>query len=339
MIQKVVDHLSNKPEVLLEAAKVVGKGTIKRKVFDAIYFHKAKIKSVSEIMDAAGLERGQVLRAGKSLADHGLVVQTTKNNETAYAKENFFSQNKARVQALADSKDKQNKLQTKRSTTASFSKVKAVRSKEAVIHRGSRLGVKGQLRLAFLTTNPDPTASLRTDVEMRQVTQVLERSRNRDHVDIAHYPAAQFSDLLAAINEFKPNVLHFSGHGGAQAIVFDGGDLKHPEEVIIDYDDLRRTLTATASPPILLVHNACSTLTGAELLLHAVRFVVAMKDSIPDSTATAFSTQLYSALASGQPISKAVEQGRLAAKALGLPEPELPELLSADGHDGSETIL
>jgi hypothetical protein len=338
MTQQVVDHFSNKPENLVVAAQFIGKSETQRRiVFDAIYFHKTPTKSVMELMASTGLDRRQVLKAGKALADHGIVVQTKKKNQTAYGKLPFFTQNKAKIQSLADNKAKQQSVQTKRNPSPTVV-LKGVRSSERVVMR-SRPGKIARLRVAFMTTNPDPEASLRTDIEMRQVTQAIRKSPYRESVDIAHYPAAQFSDLLDALNEFQPNVVHFSGHGGAQALVFDGGSVTDPEAVVIDFADIARALSSTKKPPRLVVLNACETVDGADVLLGAVSCVVAMSDEVPDLTATAFAAQLYSALAARQPIALAVEQGRLAAKMLGLPDSDLPTVLAASGYDPAKESI
>lgn len=339
MTQQVVDHFSNKPENLVVTAEFIGKtGTQRRIVFDAIYYHKTASKSVQELMTSTGLDRQQVLKAGKALADHGIVVQTKKKNQTAYGKLPFFTQNKTKIQMLADSKEKQRSVQTKRNSVQP-SALSKLRSAETIMVRSANGGKKRRLRIAFMTTNPDPSASLRTDVEMRQVTQAIKMSKYRDSVDLAKYTAAQFSDLLEALNEFEPNVVHFSGHGGAQALVFDGGTIDSPEAIVVDYADLSRALASTRKPPKLIVLNACETVDGAEALLACANFVVAMSDSVPDVTATAFAAQFYSALAAKQPVEKAVEQGRLLAKNMGLPDSDLPTVLSAPGCDPArETI-
>ncbi|MGR3723152.1 CHAT domain-containing protein [Abyssibius alkaniclasticus] len=338
MTHQVVDHLSNRSGNIADAARIIGRcGTNKRKVFDEIYYGKRRQKSVDYLIEKTGLTQKQILTVGLSLANHGIVKKIKIDGKTVYEKISFYTENKNKIQDYADNKLKREN----RGTTGDHSQqvIFRIRPKSVVVPRGAKKQRASRLKVAYLTTNPNPSASIRTDTEVRQVTQAIQRSTNRQFIDIAHYPAAQFSDLLDALNEFQPDVVHFSGHGGAQSVVFDGGSIDAPDSVEIDYSMINRALAATKTPPKLLVLNACDTHLGAEVFLDNVSFVVAMSDSIPDITATVFATQLYSALAAKQPLAKAVEQGKLAVQALGLAESDLPKVLAAIGHNADEEIL
>ena len=150
-------------------------------------------------------------------------------------------------------------------------------------------------------------------------------------VEIRHIPAAQVTDLLDALNEFEPNIVHFSGHGGAATVLFDS---KAPDDdggTEVDFDLVNEIISATATPPRLLVFNACDTLDGAEVFLHTVEAVVAMSDSIGDSAACFFAAQFYSALVSGQSLDAALKQGKIVLKAAKLADADLPSVICAKG--------
>ncbi|KEO87400.1 hypothetical protein EH30_07140 [Erythrobacter sp. JL475] len=66
-------------------------------VFEAIYFHKKKIKTVSEIAERTGLDRKKVLTHGKHLENAGIVVQAKKDGETAYETISFFQHHKRTI--------------------------------------------------------------------------------------------------------------------------------------------------------------------------------------------------------------------------------------------------
>jgi hypothetical protein len=55
MVQPASDVASNAEENVAHAAKVVGRSTHRRSVFEAIYTGKRKAKKVSELMRATGL--------------------------------------------------------------------------------------------------------------------------------------------------------------------------------------------------------------------------------------------------------------------------------------------
>lgn len=118
MVQPVSDVGSNAEENVAHAAKVIGRSTHRRKVFDAIYTGKRRTKTVSELMRTTSLSHTRVLDAGKRLADNRLVGATKLNGETAYEKVDFFHSNKRRILSLASSPAKLKAFPTKRSPVA-----------------------------------------------------------------------------------------------------------------------------------------------------------------------------------------------------------------------------
>src|SRR5690242_17751744 len=103
--QAVNDSISNFNETLEHHAEVLKRSENRRTVFRAIYRGKTKIKSVSEIIQATGLDHKAVLTAGLALANSHLVDQTKVQNsgrmETAYAKTTFCNQHKDKILRLA----------------------------------------------------------------------------------------------------------------------------------------------------------------------------------------------------------------------------------------------
>jgi hypothetical protein len=64
-----------------------------------------------------------------------------------------------------------------------------------------------------------------------------------------------------------------------------------------------------------------------------------MNDSISDVAATAFAAKFYAAVASGQSLKSAFNQGRLAIEAASINEVHIPELVTAKGVDSSKLFL
>lgn len=197
------------------------------------------------------------------------------------------------------------------------------------------------LRVLYLTTNPDMfnSGALRTDAEVRHVQAELRGSRYRDQVELHYRPAATFEDMLDGMNDIRPHVIHFSGHGGNAGILFDNGSVDKPEGVGMDFDKLGKLLAATDEAPRLLVLNACDTLDGAEALLDAVPVVVAMSDSITDTAAVVFATKFYSAIASAQSIGSALKQAKAVLSVLDSAEDHLPNCVARDDVDIDELLL
>lgn len=210
------------------------------------------------------------------------------------------------------------------------------------------------LRVLYLTANPEATERvfenpdgsilrentwLRTEAEVRSVQNALRGSKYRDLVDLKHRPAATFQDLLDGINDVRPHIVHFSGHGGEQTLLLDNGSADAPEGKVLPFDLLVETLAATDTPPTMLVLNACDTLEGADLILPAVPVVIAMSAEIGDAAASVFATQFYAAIASAQSVGSSLRQAKLAMRAASLDDAILPEHIAREGVEIDGLIL
>jgi hypothetical protein len=180
---------------------------------------------------------------------------------------------------------------------------------------------------------------LRVEVEVRDVEQAVRRANLRDLIQITHKPAATPEDLLDSLNDQRPHVVHFSGHAGGAAVVFDNASVDSPEDREVTFDLLARVLAATADPPVLLVLNGCNTLDEAEVLLESTPVVIAMDTNVTDLAATVFASRFYSAVASAQPIGAAVKQAAVAVDLAGLEEGWKPNLLVREGVDVDGLVL
>jgi hypothetical protein len=116
---EVSDSLSNAEEQIERAAKTIGRGTIRPRVFEAIYYHKTRIKTVSAIMRRMGLERMQVLQNGRHLVKNGIAKAAKKDGETAYEMIDFYHTHKRRILKYAANPRKLADLPTKRKNSVS----------------------------------------------------------------------------------------------------------------------------------------------------------------------------------------------------------------------------
>jgi len=210
------------------------------------------------------------------------------------------------------------------------------------------------LRVLYLTANPERTETtiknpdgsvaeygswLRTEAEVRGVQKEIRGALHRDAVELSHMPAATHQDMLDGLNDKRPHVIHFSGHGGGRGLLFDNGSPSKPEGVDVSYDNLGSFLAATDHPPRLLVLNACDTLDGAETLLPIVPVIIAMSDTISDSAAAIFASRFYAAIASGQSVGSALKQSKATLKMLYNSEGHLPQCIHRDNVNIDHLIL
>lgn len=196
-----------------------------------------------------------------------------------------------------------------------------------------------KLRVLYLTSNAH--GDLRLDTEVRQVQQALRGAKYRDLVEVQQRPAATFQDLVDGLNDVRPHIVHFSGHGGGQAIALSNESLDVPEQAVVRFKHLMMALDATDTPPQLLVLNACDTLEGAEVLLPAVPVVIGMSDSVLDLAAAVFAKGFYGAIGAGQSVGAALKQGKVAILAAVDDEDEsdLPQITAREDVNVDELRL
>lgn len=114
MPQDVSDAASNANEQIDHAARAIGRSTLRRQVFEAIYHGKQRVKTVTGIARRTRLDRKQVLNEARKLANVKIVKQTKLDGDTAYEKIDFYHHNKAKILRLAGNKEKLDVFPTKR---------------------------------------------------------------------------------------------------------------------------------------------------------------------------------------------------------------------------------
>lgn len=125
---RVSDRASNKPEHIQNVAKVLGKSKDRLKVFKAIYHHKRKIKTVSELVNLTHIERIRVLQEANRLAGEEIVTKTKLNGELAYERDSFIAINKMKILSIVGNKKKIDAIPTKRSANSIVSVKVAISS-------------------------------------------------------------------------------------------------------------------------------------------------------------------------------------------------------------------
>lgn len=100
MTNEFADSRSHPENQIETAVRAIGRSAVRRKVFEAIYHHKAKVKTVGEIAEKTQLSRMRVLQEGRHLHSKGVVTQTRRDNDTGYAKIDFYHAHKRRILAL-----------------------------------------------------------------------------------------------------------------------------------------------------------------------------------------------------------------------------------------------
>ena len=194
-----------------------------------------------------------------------------------------------------------------------------------------------KITVLFMAANPLDQKQLRLDEEARAVAEMIRKSEHRDAVKLVSCWAVRSLDVLQALNEHRPHIIHFSGHGSDQdelVLQDNNGATK-----LVSKEAIVQTM-ATASGEIRLVFfNTCYSRNQAEAVVKHVSSAIGMKTSIGDDAARVFAAQFYSAIGFGLSVKKAFDQAKAALMLEGIAEQDTPELFVADGLDAEQLVL
>lgn len=195
-----------------------------------------------------------------------------------------------------------------------------------------------KITVAFFATDP-ATASehrLLLDEEVRAIHEKIRLSDHRDAVKLESRWALRPGDILQYMNELKPTIVHFSGHGSDhdQLVLQD----RNGEIVLVSMESIVGTFELYDSVR-LVFFNTCYSFNQAAACSQYVDAAIGMNQSIGDDAARVFSAQFYSAIGFGYSIPKAFKQARNALMLEGLPADATPELYLRDGIDEDDLIL
>jgi AAA-like domain/CHAT domain len=175
-------------------------------------------------------------------------------------------------------------------------------------------------KILILTANPTNTQPLRLSEEVREIKSAWERSLKREQFEIIVEEAVRTKELRRALLTHKPQILHFSGHGGGeQGLVLMGDSGKG---VLVTPDALSRFFKAIKDiftiETVLL--NACYSEVQAEGIYPYINYIIGMNKAIGDKAATQFSIGFYDTLFNGESIENAFALGCNAIELENIPE-------------------
>jgi CHAT domain-containing protein len=177
--------------------------------------------------------------------------------------------------------------------------------------------------ILLLAANPKGTVSLRLQEEEREIKECL-RLAGYGKVPINSTGATRPRDIQQAMLDFRPQIVHFSGHGeGQDGLAFE--DVTGQPK-LIDSDALANLFKLFSERVECVVLNACYSEFQAEAIARHISYVIGMSQAIGDSAAIVFSGGFYRALGAGDSIEFAYKMGCNALELEGIPEHLTPVL-------------
>lgn len=183
--------------------------------------------------------------------------------------------------------------------------------------------------ILILSANPRGTDPLRLDEEVREIKAGMQRSRYRDRFVLEYQLAARPRDVQRAMLDYKPQIVHFCGHGaGDKGLVLedDAGKIK-----AVSTQALAALFELFASQVECVLLNACYSEVQAQAIAQHIKAVVGMNQAIGDRAAIEFATSFYDALGAGESVGFAFRSGKIAVQWAGIPEEKTPVLIQKPG--------
>ncbi len=166
---------------------------------------------------------------------------------------------------------------------------------------------------------------------------MIQKSKHRDSVKFESRWAIRPMDLLQAINEFNPTIIHFSGHGSDQdEIVFQDSN---GNSKLVSKEAIVQTMMASSESIRLVFFNTCYSRNQAESVVQYVDAAIGMNTSIGDEAARIFSSQFYSSIGFGLSVKKSFEQAKALLMMEGISEENTPELFVRENIDPEELLI
>lgn len=194
-----------------------------------------------------------------------------------------------------------------------------------------------KVKILFLAAYPD-ASPLQLDEEIREITQKIRASEYRDTLDLVSKWAVRPDDLLQALNEHRPHIVHFSGHGSPSGeIILVDENLVNGKRVPkpIKPEAIKALFQVFKNNVQVILLNACYSRIQASVINETIDCVIGMNSAIGDQAAIKFAASFYRALGFGKSVKEAFEQGKVALLLEGIPEETTPELLVKTGVDPS----
>lgn len=178
--------------------------------------------------------------------------------------------------------------------------------------------------ILFLSSDPMDLPHIRLGHELRTIKERLQLALMRNDVVLHQRECVRSTDLIQAMLEVRPSIVHFAGHGNRVGALYLEDEAGKAHAVTAEaFAALLRLFKEDVKCVIL---NACYTTVHATALTQEIAYVIGMGSVMSDRAALAFSTGFYQALGAGVAIEAAYHFGCTQIGLQGLPEQELPVL-------------
>ena len=192
------------------------------------------------------------------------------------------------------------------------------------------------IRILLLAARLEGCAQLAFDHEVAAIDAEMRASLFRDRWQLITKYAMSADALPRALLWHQPHVVHLSGHGRPNALLFAH---RHLDWQSISAAALVHVFGVLGEHSRLVVLHSCYSDTHARALVEHVDFAIGMRQGMRDDAFVAFARGLYMALGHGCSIQKSFDVGVTALILRGMEEFDSPVLYSRNGVDATRCAL
>ncbi len=178
--------------------------------------------------------------------------------------------------------------------------------------------------ILFLGVMPSDTGQLAMHREAQEIGQRLRSADLRGAFRLEQQWEVRADQLPGLIMRFKPQILHFCGHGQRD------GELTFLDSLgfanTVDKTSIAKLFELLAETIECVVLNACFSAVQAELLAAHVDAVIGLSQEVENSDAIAFAAAFYEALAYGKDVDQAFELAKIGLDLAEVPSTAVPKL-------------
>ena len=166
------------------------------------------------------------------------------------------------------------------------------------------ISARPKRRILMFSATPLDEGVIRVEQEHRDIKEKIQLlDRKKFELEFVIQQAARTKDILTSILSSNADILHFSGHGESDGLIFED---KNGSAKKVSGDAFAGLMAATRKFDCVIL-NACFSAELASAFEGHASFVIGCKGSISDDAAIAFSAAFYAAVASGLPYHRSFE--------------------------------
>ncbi len=195
--------------------------------------------------------------------------------------------------------------------------------------------MRDEIRILFLAADPSDQTRTRLCQELQTIKDELRRGSSARRFVLEVELSVKIEDMTRAVHEFRPHLVHFSGHGSLDGeLCFE--DTKGETQKVAP-EGLERFFSRLSGEVDCVVLNACYSENQARMICQYLPYVVGTRGVITEPVAIRFSQGFYQALSGGRALPEAFEFGRAFIEAMVAGGPLEPNLIA--GPDAERRLV